>query len=150
MPTLAIHLDRTVNDKLAYNPETQMVPILALASKELSKAFVDENKSSAEVSFADPLDITSHHHPILLHLVAQNLSESTGENIAPHQIHDFELSLYDTREFSPCLLFSFSLWTDPSMLDRLQNPPLLEVLSTSSSSLPAATISFRLIAQSKV
>ncbi|GAA5830630.1 hypothetical protein JCM5353_001317 [Sporobolomyces roseus] len=97
MPTLAIHLDRTVNDKLAYNPETQMVPILALASKELSKAFVDENKSSAEVSFADPLDITSHHHPILLHLVAQNLSDSTGETIAPHQIHDFELSLYDTQ-----------------------------------------------------
>lgn len=25
IPTLAIHLDRTVNDKLAYNPETQMV-----------------------------------------------------------------------------------------------------------------------------
>jgi len=108
MPTLAIHLDRTVNDKLAYNPETQMVPILALASKELSKAFVDENRSSAEVSFADPLDITSHHHPILLHLIAQNLSESTGESIAPHQIHDFELSLYDTREFFELFVFLFS------------------------------------------
>ncbi|GAA5955250.1 hypothetical protein JCM3765_003258 [Sporobolomyces pararoseus] len=96
MPTLAIHLDRTVNDKLAYNPETQMVPILALASKELNKAFVEEHNSSAEVSFAQPLDITSHHHPILLHLLAQNLSESIGESVAPTQIHDFELSLYDT------------------------------------------------------
>ncbi|GAA5872530.1 hypothetical protein JCM16303_004550 [Sporobolomyces ruberrimus] len=97
IPTLAIHLDRTVNDKLAYNPETQMVPILALASKELNKSFVEENNSSAEVSFAEPLDITSHHHPILLHILAQNLSESTGESIAPSQIHDFELSLYDTQ-----------------------------------------------------
>lgn len=75
------------------------VPILALASKELNKSFVEENNSSAEVSFAEPLDITSHHHPILLHIIAQNLSESTGESIAPSQIHDFELSLYDTREY---------------------------------------------------
>ncbi|GAA5863570.1 hypothetical protein JCM1840_000063 [Sporobolomyces johnsonii] len=97
MPTLAIHLDRTVNDKLAYNAETQMVPILALASKELNKAFVDENNSSAEVSFADPLDITSHHHPILLHTIAKSLSEELGEEVTPSQIHDFELSLYDTQ-----------------------------------------------------
>ncbi|CEQ38993.1 SPOSA6832_00476 [Sporobolomyces salmonicolor] len=97
MPTLAIHLDRTVNDKLAYNAESQMVPILALASKELNKAFVDENNSSAEVSFADPLDITSHHHPILLHTIAKSLTEELGEEVTPSQIHDFELSLYDTQ-----------------------------------------------------
>ena len=95
IPTLAIHLDRTVNDKLAYNPETQMVPILALASKELNKQF-DNDSTSAAVSFKDPLDITSHHHPILLHLVADKLTEQTGERVAPSQIHDFELSLYDT------------------------------------------------------
>lgn len=62
MPTIAIHLDRTQNEKLAYNPETQQVPILALASKELNKAFAEENKSNVEVDFADPLSITSHHH----------------------------------------------------------------------------------------
>lgn len=62
MPTVAIHLDRTQNEKMYYNPETQQVPILALASKELNKAFADETSSSLDVDFADPLSITSHHH----------------------------------------------------------------------------------------
>ncbi|GAA6043536.1 hypothetical protein JCM8097_001209 [Rhodosporidiobolus ruineniae] len=97
MPTVAIHLDRTQNDNFHYNPETQQVPVLALASKELNKAFADENKSSTEVSFADPLDISSHHHPVLLHTLARQLSEELGEQITPQAIHDFELSLYDTN-----------------------------------------------------
>ncbi|BGP36870.1 hypothetical protein JCM10449v2_000772 [Rhodotorula kratochvilovae] len=97
MPTIAIHLDRTQNDKFHYNPETQQVPILALASKELNKAFVEENNSSAEVSFADPLDITSHHSPVLLHTIARKLGEDLGEQVTPAQIHDFELSLFDVQ-----------------------------------------------------
>ncbi|ORY85302.1 peptidase M18 [Leucosporidium creatinivorum] len=97
MPTIAIHLDRTQNEKLAYNPETQQVPILALASKELNKAFAEENKSNVEVDFADPLAITSHHHPILMHTISQALTESLGETISPTQIHDFELSLFDVQ-----------------------------------------------------
>ncbi|GAA6046689.1 hypothetical protein NBRC10513_001524 [Rhodotorula toruloides] len=97
MPTIAIHLERTQNDKFHYNPETQQVPIVALASKELNRAFVEENNSSAEVSFADPLDISSHHHPILLHTLARELSEQIGEQITPAQIHDFELSLFDCQ-----------------------------------------------------
>lgn len=70
---------------------------MALASKELNRAFVEENNSSAEVSFADPLDISSHHHPILLHTLARELSEQIGEQITPAQIHDFELSLFDCQ-----------------------------------------------------
>ncbi|KAG0655069.1 hypothetical protein C6P46_001259 [Rhodotorula mucilaginosa] len=97
MPTIAIHLDRNQNEKFFYNTETQQVPILALASKELNRAFVEENNSSAEVSFADPLDISSHHHPVLLHTVARALSEQTGEAITPAQLHDFELSLFDAQ-----------------------------------------------------
>lgn len=46
----------------AYNPETQMVPILAIASKALNATFASETSSTEEVSFADPLAITSHHH----------------------------------------------------------------------------------------
>ncbi|GAA5862791.1 hypothetical protein JCM8547_006546 [Rhodosporidiobolus lusitaniae] len=98
MPTIAIHLDRTQNDKFAYNPETQQVPILALASKELNKAFAEENSNGVEgVSFADPLDITSHHHPVLLHTVARELSEQLKEQVTPAQLHDFELSLFDAQ-----------------------------------------------------
>lgn len=97
MPTIAIHLDRNQNEKFFYNTETQQVPILALASKELNRAFVEENNSSAEVSFADPLDISSHHHPVLLHTLARALSEQTGEAVTPAQLHDFELSLFDAQ-----------------------------------------------------
>ncbi|GAA5980337.1 hypothetical protein JCM10908_001620 [Rhodotorula pacifica] len=97
MPTIAIHLDRNQNEKFFYNTETQQVPILALASKELNRAFVEENKSSAEVSFADPLDISSHHHPVLLHTLARALSEQIGEAVTPSQLHDFELSLFDAQ-----------------------------------------------------
>ncbi|TNY21345.1 peptidase M18 [Rhodotorula diobovata] len=99
MPTIAIHLERTQNDKFYYNPETQQVPILALASKELNRTLLGDEgaKSAAEVSFADPLDITSHHSPVLLHTVAQQLSEELGEEVKPSQIHDFELSLFDVQ-----------------------------------------------------
>lgn len=97
MPTIAIHLDRNQNEKFFYNTETQQVPILALASKELNRAFVEENRSSAEVSFADPLDISSHHHPVLLHTLARALSEQLGEAVTPAQLHDFELSLFDAQ-----------------------------------------------------
>lgn len=93
MPTIAIHLDRTQNEKLYYNPETQQVPILALASSALNEPFVSKQTPST----ADPLSISAHHHPILLHTVAKSLSESLGEDIVPSQIHDFELSLFDTQ-----------------------------------------------------
>lgn len=33
IPTLAIHLDRTVNEAFKFNNETQLLPILGLASK---------------------------------------------------------------------------------------------------------------------
>lgn len=100
MPTIAIHLERTQNDKFFYNPETQQVPILALASKELNKTLLGDANGSAtagEVSFAEPLDITSHHSPVLLHTVARQLSHELGEEVTPAQIHDFELSLFDVQ-----------------------------------------------------
>jgi aspartyl aminopeptidase len=83
-------------NRFHYNSETQQVPVLALVSKELNKAVPSPSSSGESVSFADPLDITSHHHPILLHHVAKELSKELGEEISPSQIHDFELSLYDT------------------------------------------------------
>ncbi|KDE05131.1 hypothetical protein MVLG_04473 [Microbotryum lychnidis-dioicae p1A1 Lamole] len=96
MPTLAIHLERTGTDRFDYNTETQMVPILAMANKALNEAFAQEH-DAATVSFKDPLAITSHHHPIMLHAVASSLSKSLGEEVSPAQIHDFELSLFDVQ-----------------------------------------------------
>jgi len=94
MPTVAIHLNRGQNDNFHYNPETQQIPIIAMASKAFNES-VPTN--SAKISFADPLDISSHHAPVFLHAVAKSLSEELGEEVSPSQIHDFELSLYDTQ-----------------------------------------------------
>lgn len=93
IPTIAIHLDRTQNDKFHYNSETAQVPIIALASKALNATLED----SSAITFNDPLAITSHHHPILMHTIAKALSKEMGEEVEPSQIHDFELSLFDCQ-----------------------------------------------------
>lgn len=76
-----------------YNPETQQVAILALASKTLNAPAA----SGDEPSFAYPHITTSHHHPILLHAIADELSAETDTSVSPSQIVDFDLSLYDTQ-----------------------------------------------------
>ncbi|PAV21026.1 aspartyl aminopeptidase [Pyrrhoderma noxium] len=85
IPTLAIHLDRNVNDSFKFNQETEMVPILGLISSQLN----DTPKDSTDVKTAS--NIQGDHHPALLSLLAEELS------VRPEQIHDFELHLYDTQ-----------------------------------------------------
>ncbi|EPQ59304.1 peptidase M18, aminopeptidase I [Gloeophyllum trabeum ATCC 11539] len=87
MPTLAIHLDRNVNDSFKFNQETEFVPILGLIASQLNSAKETEPK---EVG-ATASDISKNHHPALLSLLADELS------IAPEDIRDFELHLYDTQ-----------------------------------------------------
>lgn len=91
MPSVAIHLNRTQNDNYHYNPETQQVPIIAIA------AAAKEFNKKIDVEFNDALDISSHHSPIFLHTVAAALSDEIGEPVSVEQIHDFEISLYDTQ-----------------------------------------------------
>lgn len=50
------------------------------------------------MNYVNPLDITSHHHPILLHTIAKALTKELGEEVAVEQIHDFEASLFDTQD----------------------------------------------------
>ncbi|POV99041.1 hypothetical protein PSTT_14052 [Puccinia striiformis] len=59
-PTLAIHLERTQTDQLKCNLETQMVPVLSMATDQL-------NQSVKEVSM-DKSALSTHenHHPLLL------------------------------------------------------------------------------------
>ncbi|KXN83720.1 Aspartyl aminopeptidase [Leucoagaricus sp. SymC.cos] len=70
IPTLAIHLDRNVNENFKFNQETEFVPILGM----IEASSIQEN-----------------HHPAFLSLLAEEMS------VAPEEIHDFELSLYDTQ-----------------------------------------------------
>lgn len=77
--------------------ETQQVPIIAQASEAFNASFATQHQCGSAPTFTDPLSITSHHHPVLLHTIAASLSESLGEPVNPEQIHDFELSLHDCQ-----------------------------------------------------
>jgi aspartyl aminopeptidase len=79
IPTLSIHLDRTVNESFKFNQETEFTPILG----QLSSRF--NAKSKKEDISTDGLDVSAHHHPMLLQLVAGELS------VKPDEINDFEL-----------------------------------------------------------
>ncbi|KAI8450798.1 peptidase M18 [Phakopsora pachyrhizi] len=98
-PTLAIHLDRTQSDQIKCNLESQMVPILALVNDKLNKLVKSDDKDRP-VQTPSALSITQdYHHPLLLSILAQSLSSSVqGQNkIREEDIHDLELSLFDTN-----------------------------------------------------
>ncbi|KAG1770024.1 peptidase M18 [Suillus occidentalis] len=86
IPTLAIHLDRNVNDNLKFNQETEFVPIIGLVAETLNKTPKDDKKPNATAA-----SIQGNHHPALLSVIADELS------VSPEEIHDFELHLYDTQ-----------------------------------------------------
>ncbi|TFK43636.1 aspartyl aminopeptidase [Crucibulum laeve] len=92
IPTLAIHLDRNVNDSLKFNQETEFVPILGLVESELNATKPQSEGNQTQKSDDKAASsIQENHHPALLSLLAGELS------VAPEEIHDFELSLYDTQ-----------------------------------------------------
>ncbi|PPQ67807.1 hypothetical protein CVT26_007054 [Gymnopilus dilepis] len=97
IPTLAIHLDRNVNAEFKFNQETEFVPILGLINSELngaaSRPESDSDKEDKQPAKGPKVasSVQENHHAALLSLLASELS------IAPEEIHDFELSLYDTQ-----------------------------------------------------
>jgi aspartyl aminopeptidase len=79
-------VDRGVNDSFKFNQETEFVPILGLVQEQLNA------KKDAEITPKTlASSIQENHQPALLELLAGELS------IAPEEIHDFDLSLYDTQ-----------------------------------------------------
>ncbi|KAG6902303.1 hypothetical protein C0995_001913 [Termitomyces sp. Mi166 len=90
IPTLAIHLDRSVNDNFEFSQETEFIPILGLLESQLN-AKKDDNKAENPHSNQKASSIQANHHSQLLSLLAAELS------VVPEDIHDFELSLYDTQ-----------------------------------------------------
>ncbi|KAL6309704.1 aspartyl aminopeptidase [Sparassis latifolia] len=92
IPTLAIHLDRTANDKFVFNHETEFVPIIGQIESQLNSA--QESSESPKMqnkTRKSATDIQDDHDPTLLAVLAEELS------VAPEEIHDFELHLYDTQ-----------------------------------------------------
>lgn len=95
IPTLAIHLNRTVNEAFKFNQEDNTIPILGLATEQLNK----RAEAALETAKATPQAVGSptmsdKHHSVLLDLLASELG------ISVEQIQDFELSLYDTQQAS--------------------------------------------------
>lgn len=93
IPTLAIHLDRSVNEKFQFNKETKLLPIAGLEKPESEK---NEKKSGCcggsdltESEFQALDSVVKRHSPELLNVVA----EAAGAQIS--EIEDFELILYD-------------------------------------------------------
>mmetsp|Transcript_37294 Transcript_37294/g.117346 ORF Transcript_37294/g.117346 Transcript_37294/m.117346 type:complete len:583 (-) Transcript_37294:67-1815(-) len=90
VPTLAIHLDRTIStDGFKPNTETHVVPILATAiHEELSKPATAKDAPAAAAGESKPP--AGPHHPLLLEILAKELGCS------PEEIADFELNVCDT------------------------------------------------------
>ncbi|KAG2195825.1 hypothetical protein INT46_010850 [Mucor plumbeus] len=82
IPTLAIHLDRTANEKFTFNKETQLAPILATSAKA----------QLSGIQATEGVEAEANHHPLLIHILADEM------NVEPHQIRDFELAVYDTQK----------------------------------------------------
>eukprot|EP01098_Paradermamoeba_levis_P011152 TRINITY_DN4751_c0_g1_i1.p1 TRINITY_DN4751_c0_g1~~TRINITY_DN4751_c0_g1_i1.p1 ORF type:complete len:482 (-),score=168.44 TRINITY_DN4751_c0_g1_i1:63-1436(-) len=78
IPSLAIHLDREVNENFRFNKESNLVPILATEIK-------------SQLDAPQPSSEKSPHHPILLKALADEL----GCNV--NEIKDFELNLVDVQ-----------------------------------------------------
>ncbi|KAJ7507697.1 aspartyl aminopeptidase [Mycena galericulata] len=87
IPSLAIHLDRTIDVAFKFNVETEFVPILGQITSQLNESAPAGNDSGVKKATS----VQNNHQPALLSLLASELS------VAPEEIHDFELSLYDTQ-----------------------------------------------------
>jgi len=101
IPTLAIHLDRDSGNKLEFNKQTQMVPVLA--TNIVNQLLQKEEKK----------DETKKTHPIILQMLSQELGVSV------EKIKDFDLSIVDTQKATlggPYQEFLFSPRLDNLMM----------------------------------
>ncbi|KAM0940618.1 putative aspartyl aminopeptidase [Dioscorea sansibarensis] len=92
IPTLAIHLDRTVSEGFKFNTHSHLIPVLATSIKNELQKLVGEN---CTVDGNDPNGKTilssDKHHLLLLKLIANQAG------CEPDEICDFELQLCDTQ-----------------------------------------------------
>ncbi|KAG6634976.1 probable aspartyl aminopeptidase [Carya illinoinensis] len=98
IPTLAIHLDRDVNDGFKANTQSHLLPVLATSIKaDLSKVVSEnggvESGAQTDKKEADKRIATNilKHHMLLLQLLASQIG------CKPDDICDFELQACDTQ-----------------------------------------------------
>ncbi|XP_061953268.1 probable aspartyl aminopeptidase [Populus nigra] len=98
VPTIAIHLERTVNtDGFKVNTQSQLLPVLATSIKaELNKAAAENGPVKSEEVQADGKKsdkgtISSKHHSLVLEMIANQIGCKVDD------ICDFELQACDTQ-----------------------------------------------------
>jgi aspartyl aminopeptidase len=69
--------------------DQELVPVLAL------KTSVEA--ALKEYGLGNEVQGRQDHHPALLQLISEYLSDQEGQKITPTQIVDFDLALYDTQ-----------------------------------------------------
>ncbi|KAH3676190.1 hypothetical protein WICMUC_002212 [Wickerhamomyces mucosus] len=95
IPTLAIHLDRDVNQKFEFNKESQLLPIAGLtnASPKPNGGCCDNENSKLSTDEYQSLNsVIQRHNEQLVETIAKEA------NVTVDQIEDFELILYDNKE----------------------------------------------------
>lgn len=103
IPTLAIHLDRTMNEAFKFNKETNYRPILGLVADQLNAGVGGDERARSgagtPVPFSgrgtpvgdgkgkdeDVAKMEARHHPLMLAVLADELGCEIGD------IQDFEL-----------------------------------------------------------
>ncbi|EXJ86373.1 aspartyl aminopeptidase [Capronia epimyces CBS 606.96] len=97
IPTLAIHLDR--QETFSFNKETQLFPIAGLVAAELKRqdekkgqVANDGGKEEQTKPFTPLKALTTRHHPRIVEIIASEAG------VAPEDVVDFEVVLYDTQK----------------------------------------------------
>ena len=98
IPSLAIHLDR--QETFAFNKEAQLLPIAGLVAAELSRQGTSDDTAKAGMTngesssnhFSPLKELDERQHPRIIELMANELQ------VAPCEIIDFEMILYDTQK----------------------------------------------------
>lgn len=92
IPTLAIHLDRGVNDGFKVNTQTHLAPVLASIIKAETNKPAGSNSTEEDTSPSKCNGNQSDdHHPLLLQLLANELA------CKPDEIVDFDIQVCDTQ-----------------------------------------------------
>ena len=82
IPTLAIHLDRSINEAFKFNKETEFRPIVGLVNEAVNAR---SGRATPATKEEGDVDMEERHHPLLLKVLADELGCEVSE------IHDFEL-----------------------------------------------------------
>ncbi|KAL7664965.1 aspartyl aminopeptidase [[Candida] zeylanoides] len=98
IPTLAIHLDRTVKEKFTFNSETKLVPIAGQVALDKHESHMtgtcadDPELQMSSEQFQSVQSVITRHSYTLVSLIASEC------DVAPQDIEDFELVLFDHQK----------------------------------------------------